>query len=82
MIANHDYWGLTQNVEPSLKKDITEDLNEMAFHDVDLSIENEEDHSMRIDILDYSYHINADINWANNANNRLWPVNVEGLFSN
>ena len=81
MLATHDYRGLTRNVEPWLKKDLMEDLNEMVSNDIELEIENEDDHSMRIDILDYAYHINADINWSNNANNRLWPFSMDSVIS-
>lgn len=69
MIKDHDSRSLGGVVEPMLRKDIDEELHEIVFEDIGLKTENEEDlehNPMKIDIIDYAYHLGADINRESN----------------
>lgn len=81
MICDQDHRGLTGIVEPTLRKDITEELSDIVYENIDLNIENEEDHSMKIDIIDFAYHLGADINRQHNANLRLKKYNFNRFWS-
>ena len=53
MIRDNDHRGLTGIVEPTLRKDLTEELAELVYEDVELKLENEDNYDTRIDILDF-----------------------------
>ena len=76
MIRDNDHRGLTGIVEPTLRKDLTEELAELVYEDVELKLENEDHYDTRIDILDFWYHFGADINREHNHNLRLKKLEI------
>lgn len=82
MIRDHDIRGLAGTVEPTLRKDIDEELSEHVFENIALKIENEEEPEMKVDILDFSFHIGVDINREQNRNMRIKRMPVHrGVFN-
>ena len=71
MLTEHAHRALTGIVERTLRKDITEELAEIVYENIGLKVENEDNYSMKIDIVDFSYHLGADINRENNRNLRV-----------
>lgn len=81
MIKDHDSRALGGIVEPTLRKDIDEELAEIVYENIGLKLENELDNHMKIDILDYSFHMGVDINREQNRNMRVKKYNIGGMFN-